>query len=92
MPHHEPSPQHSGILHLRCAKSSEYPNTQYFLLNHSFLRPAPAPAHTEIQRLARYRVAFLEFLGRTRANVLFYEEFLGLLLAQHQLLLAGGHI
>ena len=57
------------------------PNTQHFFLNHSFLRPAPTPVLIKIQRLARYRVAFHEFLGRTCANVLFYDEFLGLLSA-----------
>lgn len=40
-------------------------NTQHFFLNHSFPRPAPTPALTKMQRLARCRVAFLEFLGRT---------------------------
>lgn len=72
------------------ATFAEHRNTQHFFLNHSFPRPPPTPALTKMQRLARCRVAFLEFLGRTRVNVLFYGEFLGLLLAQHQLLLAGG--
>lgn len=53
------------------ATFSEHPNTQHFFLNHSFPRPAPTPVLTKMQRLARCRVAFLEFLGRTRVNVLF---------------------